>query len=288
MLQESASPRAVRAGELQNVGRIGLSEPKKPDQVPTWGDDPLSAEFFAQAHFNERAASLNYPDVYALVQEANSIFAAVNAAVERDSNEVLLLPRLFVVRTRAAFLAGARLAMAGEIPEAFPVLRLAIELAWYGLHIAQDATGDRARVWLKRGDNKAATDACKNEFTIRRVRTTHESVDPQHAAQMHQLYESTIDLGAHPNQLGLFSAIGNQTVGKQTTFQVGILYPAEFPLLATLGMAMLVAFNVLRIFQLIFPERFKIMQLDSRIAQLLGSIQNVLSKRNIARPPNSA
>jgi hypothetical protein len=272
----------------RSVRRLELTEVKKPDQIPPWGDDPLSSQFFAQAHFNERAASLNFPDMYKLLQDVNATFEAANQAVERDSSEVLLLPRLFVVRTRAAFLGATRLAMAGEIPEAFPVLRLAIELAWYALHIAEDPNPpERARTWLKRGDNRESTAACKNEFRIANVRATHEAIDAKHASHMQQLYENMIDMGAHPNQLGLFAAIGSDTQEKQTTFQVGILYPLEFPLLATLGMGLSVAHDVLRTFQLIFPERFKIMGLDTRITELLTSAQKVLLKYDVARPPNS-
>jgi hypothetical protein len=250
-------------------------ETKKPEHIPEWGDDPLSAEYFAQAHYNERAASLNYPKAYELLQRVNEIFMSVAAAVEKDNQEVLLLPRLFVIRTRAAFLAASRLAMAGQMPEAFPILRLAIELAWYALHIAKDpASPARAKIWLKRGDTKPDTQACKNEFKIANVRATHGQIDPAHESHMHQLYESTIDLGAHPNQLGLFSSVGSASEGNQTTFQVGILYPKEFPLLATLGMAVAVAYDVLRTFQLIFPERFKIMGHDTQLTTLLTEMQN--------------
>lgn len=90
---------------------------------------------------------------------------------------------------------------------------------------------------------------------------------------MHQLYENMIDLGAHPNQLGLFSAVGSASEGDETIFQVGILYPKEFPLLATLGMAVAVAYDVLRTFELIFSERFKAMLLDTQLASLFEQMQ---------------
>jgi hypothetical protein len=252
-----------------------MADLNKPSQVPEWGDDPLSAEYFAQAHYNERAASLNYPKVYDLMQRVNALFVSAAEAVERDNNEVLLLPRLFLIRTRAAFLAASRLAMAGQMPESFPILRLAIELAWYALHIAKDPSPSaRAAIWLKRGEAKSETQACKNEFKIANVRATHVQIDPAHESHMHQLYESMIDLGAHPNQLGLFSSVGSESEGNSTTYRVGILYPKEFPLLATLGMAMAVAYDVLRTFQLIFPERFEIMGVGTQLSTLLVEIQN--------------
>jgi hypothetical protein len=260
---------------------------KRPEDIPAWGEDPLSSQFFAQAQFNERAASLNYPDFYRLLQEVNATFEAANHAVEKDGNEVLLLPRLFVVRTRAAILGASRLAMAGEIPEAFPILRLAIELAWYALHIAKDPDPpNRATIWLKRGDSKGATSACKNEFKIANVRATHDALNSYHAAHMHFLYENTIELGAHPNQLGLFTAIGSDDESSQVTYQVGILYPLEFPLLAALGTAFAIAHDVLRVFALIFPERFAIMGLDQRITGILASTQQILINHDVARPPN--
>lgn len=252
---------------------------KKPDEIPTWGDDPLSSQFFGQAQYNERAASLNYPQIYDLLRHVNRVFEAANAAVEKDSREVLLIPRMFVVRTRAAVLAAARLAMAGEIPEAYPVLRLAIELAWYSLHIAKDpAPPERARTWLQRGDSKEATDRCRHEFKVNNLRATHEKVASKHAEHMHELYKDVIDLGAHPNQMGLFTAIGTAAKGTETTYSVGILYPIEFPLVSTLAMTVAVAYDVLRTFELIFPERFRLIGLDVEIQELLGSAQAIFIK----------
>jgi hypothetical protein len=256
-----------------------MAESKKLGDLPLWDNDPLSGEFFSQAQFNERAAALNYPKVFELLQAMNAAFVAANRAVEKDNNETLLVPRLLLIRARGAVLAAMRLAMAGEIPEAFPLLRLGVELAWYALHIAKDPSPPaRAKTWLKRGDSKVDTQACKNEFKVANVRATHEAIDGKHAAHMQQIYENFIDLGAHPSQLGLFSATTSTTEGTQTTYSVGILNPTEFPLLATVAMTVGAGYDILRTFQLIFPERFEIMGLDLQIDQLLKTAQVIFKK----------
>jgi hypothetical protein len=101
-----------------------------------------------------------------------------------------------------------RIAMSGQAFEAQPALRLAIEEAWYALHIAKDpAPPRRARIWYDRGDSQQATQACKNEFTVGNVRRTHEQFDLKTAAVMKVLYEDTIEFGGHPNQAGVVSSL---------------------------------------------------------------------------------
>src|SRR5205823_2004225 len=120
-------------------------------------------------------------------------------AVNQDSLNSRLLPRLFVVRAHSAFLGATRVALSGQVPETFCLLRLAIELAWYALHIADDASSRRAKIWLARGDNDAATHACRTNFTVKNVHATHQRLAPARAVSARRLYDLLIDLGAHPN-----------------------------------------------------------------------------------------
>jgi hypothetical protein len=172
------------------------------DQVPAWPSDSLST-FFAQAEYNCRAASVNYPQAYSTLQSLNRIFERVHETFEQDNQQVLLVPRFLCVRARSALLAGFRLSMSGQIPEAYLAYRSAIENAWYALHIAKDpAPARRAEIWLRRGESDVATKACKDEFKIGNVRSTHVQIDPFEGEHVKQVYEGTIDLGPIQTSLG--------------------------------------------------------------------------------------
>ena len=97
---------------------------------------------------------------------------------------------------------------------------MAIEQAWYALHIAKDPQApNRSTMWLCRHDDDASKAKCKSEFSVQRVRSTHEALDPITADLLHQLYETTIDFGAHPNQRGLLSSMQRADTQTDTTYQ---------------------------------------------------------------------
>jgi hypothetical protein len=244
-------------------------------QPPPWGHDPLSV-FFQTAEYNDRVTSLKLETPYALLQRLHTVFQRVEATVEKDNRPKLLVPRFFIVRSHSSFLAAIRLAMSGQLSEAYAVLRVAIEQAWYALYIAKDPRPpERVTVWLCRNEDEAAKSKCKTEFTVRNVRSTHESLDPVTAKQLYEFYETMIDFGAHPNQLGLLSAMSTSETEQEITYSVGILFLETVPIAATLRMAAGVAIGTLMVFQLIFLERFQLMSLDMEIEALVGELNSV-------------
>jgi hypothetical protein len=246
-------------------------------KIPAWETDLLS-QFFADAEYNDRATSLNYPTVFALLQRTNSIMQSIEGLIEHDNDEALIVPRFLIVRARASFLAAIRLAMSGQLPETFAILRLAIEQAWYGLHIAKDPSPTlRSKVWLCRNDSDEDKAACKQEFTVRNVSATHEQLDHDTAKQLHSLYETMIDFGAHPNQLGTLASTskGEGEDQKQITHQVGILYPVPVPQLATIRLAISVAVGAIKVSQLVYPDRLQTEAINVKIGQLVTDLNSV-------------
>lgn len=252
------------------------SDEKMPEQKPPpWGDDPLST-FFSQAEYNERVSAFNLPTIYTLLQRLHAAFQRAEETVEKDSRDEFLVTRFLMVRTHAAFLAAIRLAMSGQWFESYPVLRAVIEQAWYALHIAKDPQPpNRVKVWLCRNDDEASKSKCKSEFTVVNVRSTHESLDSVTAKQLHELYETMIDFGAHPNPRGVLTAMNRSEAENEVRYRVGILFVDPILLVATLRWAVAVAVGALKIFQLIFPERFKLMGLDEEIKALVNELNSV-------------
>lgn len=247
-----------------------------PDQEPPpWDDDPLS-ELFKLSEYNSRVTSLNFPEVFDLLKEVELVFKEVQSAVEHDSKSVLLIPRFLIIGTHSSFLASIRLAMSGQFAEAYPVLRRAIEQAWYALHIAKDPSApSRLEIWLCRNEGAKEKTKCKQEFTIVNVHATLEALDHDTARHLKELYESLIDYGAHPNQLGVLINIAHSKTDEKIDYQVGILNPKPLPMIVTIKLAIAVAIGTLKVFQLIFPERFEIMSIDNRIEKLIVKLNTV-------------
>jgi hypothetical protein len=183
-----------------------------------------------------------------------------------------------MARTHAAFLAAIRLGMSGQVVEAHPALRAVIEDIWYALHLAKDPINNppsRAMIWLRRNDNQAAKTQCKNEFFVANVRATHAALDPTTATALQALYEWTIERGAHPNPQGVLAAMSRTEAGQRLTYDVAILTDNPILVVATLKTAVEVAVCALKIFRLIFPERFTIMGLDAEIETLIEFLNTV-------------
>jgi hypothetical protein len=233
--------------------------------LPEWGNDPLSV-FFKDAEYNNRVTALNLPAVYELLQRVHTLFKQFEEVIEKDHREEFLVPRFLMVRTHSCFLAGLRLAMSGQGSEAFPVLRSAVECTWYALHIAKDPKGtERAEIWLRRNEDAIAKSRCKSEFTVAKLRQTHDALDPNTAKDLPGIYEDLIDFGAHPNQFGVMTAMRKSGGEKQVGFSIGILHAKPLSIVLALRMAVAVAIGALKTFQLVFPERVTLAGIDLEI-----------------------
>ncbi len=106
-------------------------------------------EFMATAEENVRSGLAGYAEIAALLDRIHRTLLRVSQVIEHDSREERVLARLLIVRTHASLLGAIRLALGGQLYEAYPLLRVAIEQAWYALHIGLDPAGTaRARTWL--------------------------------------------------------------------------------------------------------------------------------------------
>jgi hypothetical protein len=126
---------------------------------PGWGEDPVTG-FIEAAQQNAFALYANVPNFFERVTKIDVIF---RRAVQYFGRPDDWLPGLFLLRVHSGFLGGTRLAVSGQIPEAYMVLRGCLEASLYGLYIAKDPS--RATIWLNRGDSEEARRASRREFT---------------------------------------------------------------------------------------------------------------------------
>ena len=243
----------------------GMTEKRPPD----WDNDPLSV-FFRAAEQNDRITALKLPKVYELLGQVHSLFQKSEEATENARFE-LAVPRFLMVRAHSSFLAGIRLAMSGQVPESFPILRSVVEYAWYALHIAKDPDGtERSKIWLRRDDDAEAQKRCTLEFIVKKVQRTHEALDAATAKEFHGVYKDLISFGAHPNPFGVMTELSKtEKTDNQVTYDVGILQCESLSVRFALRMAVATAIGALKTFQLVFPERFTIAGLDLEIKKLI-------------------
>ena len=229
---------------------------------PKWGEDPLS-QFIKDAWHNTYATFVNLkPEFLRLM----AIHSAYQKIIQNLINTPEWFAGFFLMRAHSAYLAGARLSLSGQVNEAYMVLRGCIENSLYGLHISDNP--DTREVWLCRDDDEDCKRKSKNEFTAKNVFNSLKSKDEKIHLIAKELYETTIDYGAHPNELGLLSMMRTTQDQHKIDFMVDYLTGNSTPLRLSMKMTARVGVFSLFIFKLVFKERFDILGISNRLEKL--------------------
>ncbi len=155
--------------------------------------------------------------------------------------------------------------MAGQVQEANAMLRLSLETAAYGYYISTD--NSIAEAWIKRNDGATQLREFKKKF--QHVAIKKKIVDDANklGSVFEQLYERTIDYGAHPNERGfsLNSSIkkGADTIEFLQIYLQGNGLPLDFALKSTVQIGV---WN-LGIFQLVYPQKWELLGLKAKLEE---------------------
>jgi len=109
------------------------------------------------------------------------------------------LPPLLLSQAHSAFLGAVRMSLAGQVHVAYMALRGCIESALYAFIMKQQPSSQEA--WVNRKTNRSL---CRNIFA-NQILPLLKEIDPPLGQVVEEIYETTIDRGAHPNVLSLGS-----------------------------------------------------------------------------------
>lgn len=226
-----------------------------------WGKDHLTS-YFESVRKNQFATHVNKPDLARDCRAVDEMFRhSLRAA---DSERARSLP--FFNRAHSAFLAASGNVWGGQLAEAQPVLRLCLEFGGYGFYVGENEP--RLERWLARGENEKAREQVRNEFSHGKIRRAIVAVDPRLGSQYETLYQLLVDLGAHPNALGLSLGITKELEGGVVKYGTAYLHGDDDHLETTLFTSVQVGLVVLHLMQLVFPLQFKVFGLDGALAML--------------------
>ncbi len=255
-----------------------------------WGREPVS-EFLHSAYSNNVSFFANYSEVpfVQAIREINNLFKQFT---ECDFKiDVHVLPN-FVTRSRSAFLGSIRLATSGEAVESYMVSRGCLEYALYALHIYEDkeyvyinndktVTEDRKdsnsqpvqrrfMIWLNRSSSTEANKKCRKVFSNSNVKKTLLAKNEDLGKVVSELYDSTIDYGAHPNIGGVLLT---STISLNGVVDGFLLHHEDVVFKAGVQNVILIGLCSLFIFYLIFKENF-----NSNIRTQLTPQRNISSR----------
>ncbi len=238
-----------------------------PTQPPLgWGKDDLSS-FIDLAKHNIFGSYTRFRPIY---KRLVRIDQAYRNLVNNLSNTPDFRSALFLLGAHSSFLGGTRLSLSGQTTEAYRVLRGCIENALYGLHVAGDT--ESFKKWLRRHDSQDSMRNMRREFAIRQLLRELETQDTNAHMATVQLYERTIDYGAHPNERAFSS---NMRISEgPTTVQIDLRYLTADPtqLEACIRSTAQIGVCSLDIFRIVFRERFDITGLSDTLKKLKNGL----------------
>lgn len=235
-----------------------------------WGEDALS-DFFRQAAHNGYASFVQpatrpwYEKLRAIDQVFLDAIGLMNATPAQFGEPLML------VNAHAAFRAAAELALQARTCEAYPLLRRCLECALYAVHFHRKP--ELFDVWAHRGDGARERRAVRNAFRANEMLDGVAALNNAIGERAKHLYEFSIDMGAHPNETGIFGRVELATrEDGQRELRTRYLNPDPVALAATLKTAAQTGVCTLECFWLIYRERFAIMGLQDSINALKAGL----------------
>lgn len=233
---------------------------------PNWGADPIT-DFIEQARNNTFASYANLKSRYNPLVSVDKLFRDI---ANNLTNTKEFVPSFFLMRSHSSFLGGVRLALSGQVPETYMVLRGTLENALYGLYVSRNP--ESAETWLNRHEDKKCKQQTRSLFSYGNVIRHLESVDKKSYAAASQLYERCIDLGAHPNERSVTGVMNMSESDKELHYEVAYLIGNTPALHLAMKSTAQVGVCSLDIFHKVFKERFDILG----VTEGLDKLKNIL------------
>jgi hypothetical protein len=234
---------------------------------PAWAEDHLS-DFIKVAYENCFASYVNMRPYYDRLLDVDMVFQ--NAA-ENLNETKQVVPAVFLLRCHSIYLAAARLSLSCQVGELYMLLRGCLEGALYALYISDH--DDAKEAWLHRQDDPASRQRARDIFTVRTVLDHLESKAPSLHEIARKLYDHSIDWGAHPNVYGVLSGLSVEDVDDKTVLELAYLTDNKVLWQAAMVSTARVGILALKIFRLVYKERFDILGLSDELDRVCEGLE---------------
>ena len=227
-----------------------------------WGNDNLT-EYLENYRNNQFATFVGRR---AEVGDLIAIDEMLETLVYGAKDPKPFVPMTFLLRAHSAYRSAAGAMMAGQLYEAQALLRLCLEHSAYGHYIGGDnAMWER---WMRRHDSEAHREAVRKEFTATKVIKKLQGADAKAAKAYETLYEQLIDLGAHPNEKGFSMSSTIRRENGDVHIDAVYLHGDGLALRSALRTTAQVGICVLRIGEILYPQRFKDLGIDVELGPI--------------------
>jgi hypothetical protein len=244
---------------MRSVDKFGGRTVPLNDPPFGWGQSPIT-EYIESARSNIIATSKNNIYWFQKLERIDSLF---RKAIDNLFNSPSILSSFFLLRSHAGYIAAFQMSCAGQISESYAIMRNVIESSLYGYYVYKNE--DAPLTWLNRNDDAAAKRKTRSMFSYTNVLSTLRDKDSKLSEILNSLYETTIDLGGHPNPYSILTNLTMENIKETVAFKLYYLNAGGIQQelsMKTLGQ---VGVTSLYVHKNIWKERFDISGLSDLI-----------------------
>lgn len=228
---------------------------------PNWGKDKLS-EFLRHVYNHQMVTAARKSGIFTKLSTIDAMMVKIADNIINPPNATAI--NLFY-RAHSAYRAASATAMAGQVVETFVLVRSSLEYGAYGLHIHDTpANGD---AWWHRNKGDVQKKASIKLFALGSLRETIQKHDAKLALVFNELYERSIDFGAHPNQYGVVTGMALKEQEDRTAILQKYLHADGMEMDFALKTTAQAGIFVLRAFQFMMPEKYMLLGIQEGILQ---------------------
>jgi hypothetical protein len=232
---------------------------KVPDD---WGKDSLT-QFIDAANQNTYSISFHGKEWF-------SAFQAIDSLFEKFSKNLLNLPNFYepflFIRAHSSYRATIRLVTSGQLTEGYSLLRGCLEYALYAFYFSKCPL--EIQTWIERDNSIEGKKKARNQPTFGKMLKELEQNNKTIGEATRALYERTIDVGAHPNRKTITLAMLQTENEEMVSYTQAHLNFQPLPLQFSFKTTVQVGICVLKIFRLVFPERFDILGISDEVEKI--------------------
>jgi len=245
---------------------------------PNWGKDSIS-EFISHAVNNIFATFVHKEKEFSFLVNIDSILQKLTNLTIPDPEENEKYALIMINRTHSSFLSAVRFSCSGQIPETFCMLRNCLENALYGYYFLK--VDGSCEIWNNRNRNEKDRKEVKKIFKIVNLKNELEKESSELTSEFSNLYDSSIDYGAHPNEATVnitLQAIQNDN----NTYTIRSSYLNNDSELIKLSLIAVSRTGLwcLKIFKLMFSKRFDLLSQTKNSIGYQGISTMYLNKIN--------
>jgi hypothetical protein len=231
-----------------------------------WGEDPLSSEIDL-AEGNIHSVFRDQRAIFDLLVHAQEIFNKLKKSLKSGLTSKEGVTFLFLSMSHGAYLGAVRLALGGQLAPSYMVMRGCLENALYAFRIYKNPK--LFKIYKDRYKGNSEKKESRNKFNLADIFCELNNHCPEIGGPAKDLYDSTIDLGAHPNVMAIKTNLHFDEEKREYQFSYITDQSRDpIPFVQCVEMIIWTAGYSLKIFEIIFEKIVSEQNLSDAIEEL--------------------